>query len=386
MENLAVSEEGDAGTAGPALGERLRKHRWFLLLVVVPVILASLYYAFVASDVFVSESRFVIRSPGNQTSRSFSISNLFDGKTNASAPEETNQAIAYLRSRDALRSLGGDIDVKAKYDSGKGDFMSSFPGLFRHDSFESFFYYFSKQVPVSVDPETGVVVLQVQAFDPGDAHDINAHLLAQAEKRVNTLNANAQKEAIRENEARLEGAMQRLADARVALSGYRNRSQLLDPQEQASGVMQVSNGLVAERASLQAQIDSIRKQAPDHPSLPAMQAQLRALNTQIAMEEGKAVGTPSGIASKMSEYERLLADQEFASQMVTAASTSLEQARTEIERKQFYLERIAEPNTPDQAQLPHRIRSILTIAGVVLCLYFIGWMLIVGILEHSPDE
>jgi capsular polysaccharide transport system permease protein len=55
-------------------------------------------------------------------------------------------------------------------------------------------------------------------------------------------------------------------------------------------------------------------------------------------------------------------------------------------RQQFYLERVVEPNTPDLATLPKRFQSILIVAATLLCAYFIGWMLIVGIIEHAPDE
>jgi len=47
---------------------------------------------------------------------------------------------------------------------------------------------------------------------------------------------------------------------------------------------------------------------------------------------------------------------------------------------------VVEPNRPDLALYPKRLISILTVAGAALCLYFIGWMLVVGILEHSPED
>ena len=104
------------------------------------------------------------------------------------------------------------------------------------------------------------------------------------------------------------------------------------------------------------------------------------------MQNGRAVGTKSGIASKLSDYEKLTVEQEFATQMLSAADSSLEQARNEAQRQQFYLERVVDPNTPDLATLPKRLQSILTVAATVLCAYFIGWMLIVGVIEHAPDE
>jgi capsular polysaccharide transport system permease protein len=98
------------------------------------------------------------------------------------------------------------------------------------------------------------------------------------------------------------------------------------------------------------------------------------------------VGTPTGIASKVGGYEKLLAEQDFAQQTLTAASTALEQARVEAQKQQFYLERVVDPNLPDAPALPNRLRSILIVFGVTLSLYFIGWMLVVGVLEHSPES
>jgi capsular polysaccharide transport system permease protein len=63
----------------------------------------------------------------------------------------------------------------------------------------------------------------------------------------------------------------------------------------------------------------------------------------------------------------------------------LEQARVEAQKQQFYLERVVDPNLPDSPVLPNRLRNILVVFGASLCLYFIGWMLVVGILEHSPE-
>ena len=60
--------------------------------------------------------------------------------------------------------------------------------------------------------------------------------------------------------------------------------------------------------------------------------------------------------------------------------------RTDAQRQKFYLERVVEPNKPDLPLLPRRLLSILTVAAAALCLYFVGWMLIVGVLEHAPEN
>ena len=65
---------------------------------------------------------------------------------------------------------------------------------------------------------------------------------------------------------------------------------------------------------------------------------------------------------------------------------ALVRARAEAASQQFYLERIVDPNLPDDALLPTRLLNIIIVAAAAACLYFIGWMLIVGILEHAPED
>ena len=72
--------------------------------------------------------------------------------------------------------------------------------------------------------------------------------------------------------------------------------------------------------------------------------------------------------------------------MLTAANAALEQARVEAQQQQYYLERVVEPNLPDDAILPSRLKGILAVLFATLCLYLVGWMLVVGILEHSPED
>ena len=71
---------------------------------------------------------------------------------------------------------------------------------------------------------------------------------------------------------------------------------------------------------------------------------------------------------------------------MTAANAAREAAREAANRQQFYLERVVNPDKPDMALYPERLRNVLVTAAAALCLYLIGWMLVVGILEHAPED
>lgn len=387
MEHAVQRPAGEASAGWPdRMLLWLKRRRWVAIFVILPTVLATLYYGAIASDVYVSEARFVIKAPNQRQAQLSSLANLIQTTGLSAGQEQANEVLEYVRSRSALEALQKRVDVRGKFMSGEADVFSRFPAPFREDRFENLYKYYGNMVEARLDKDTGTAVLSVKAFTPEDAQQVNSGLLTLSEELVNRLNDRAQGRAIAEAENRVAEAQDRLRKARLALQQYRNSSVLLDPAKQATGVLDVSNRLVAERAALLAQLEAMVRAAPANPSIPALRSRIAAISTQIAAQTGRAVGTDSGIASKLGEYEKLAMEQEFAGQMLTAAEATLEQARNDARKQQFYLERIVEPNRPDMALLPQRLKQILVVAGAAICLYFIGWMLIVGILEHSPED
>jgi capsular polysaccharide transport system permease protein len=394
LENMELSKEIRAAEASHARGDSLvsslpravRKRRWFLLFVALPVILATIYYGLFASDVYQSESRFVIKTASQKPPQGTSIANLIQSTGLSSGVDQTNELIDYIQSRDALRDLEKETDVKSRFSTSSADWISRYPAPFHTDHFENLYKYYTKMVGLRVDHDTNSAVLTVKAFTSKDAQDLNLRLLGLSERLVNQLNGRFQAKAVAEAEKRVGDAQIRVRDARLALREYRNSHDVMDPTAEATGVLEVTNKLITEQASLRAQLQSIERVAPRNPGIPPLRNRINAIGTQIAAQTSRAVGTDNGLASKLTQYEGLLVDQEFATQMLTMAAATLEQARTEALKQQYYLERVVEPDRPDVAMFPSRLWNILSVAGLALALYLIGWMLIVGILEHSPED
>jgi len=365
----------------------VRRHHWFFLLVVLPVALAAIYYGLIASDQYVSESRFVVKSPNQRGGQVSSIASLIQTTGLSRGQEETNAVLDYIRSRNALSDLEKRMDVRAIFADPNADRLSRYPFPLKDAAMvENLYDYYAGKVETHLDNETGLAVLNVRAFDPVDAQRLNGHLLDLSEFLVNRLNERAYAKQIQEAEARVREAERRVRAARAVLGRFRNSQNIIDPQAQAGGIYGVVMQLTGQRVALQAQLDEAMKVAPANPAIPSLRGRIASINREIEELSGQVVGSGGAIASKLGSYENLLLEQEFAAQNLTAANASLEQARTEAQKQQFYLERVVEPNRPDLALYPKRLIAVLTVAGVTLCLYLIGWMLVVGILEHSPED
>ncbi|MDX3901015.1 MAG: capsule biosynthesis protein [Sphingobium sp.] len=384
--NPSFPVDAEAPARHFALAHWVRKRRWFLVMVVLPTLLAALYYGLIASDIYISESRFVIKSPDQKRGQVSTLANLVQTTGLSGGQEQTNEVLTFVRSRDALRALEKNVAVRDRFAHPQADALSRFPLPFSGSSFESLFKYYGTMVEARMDSETSTAIIKVKGFTPQDAYRINRELLDLSEGLVNRLNGRAQSKGITEAQKQVELATQRARAARVALSQYRNSQALIDPTKQAGGVLEIANTLTAERAALQAQLDIMQRLTPRNPSIPALRNRIAAIGTQIASQDSRVVGSGSGIASKLGGYENLLVEQEFATQSLNAANAALVQARAEAQRQQFYLERVVDPNLPDEPLLPKRFINVLIVFASAACLYFIAWMFMIGVLEHAPED
>jgi capsular polysaccharide transport system permease protein len=366
--------------------EKIARNPWFVVGVVLPVLVSAVYFFSIASDQYVSESRFVIKAPNQRTGQISTFANLIQTTGLSGGQEQSNQVIDYVRSRSALQALSKEVPLGKIYSSGSADFFSRFPKPWQQDAREDLHDYYREKVVIDRDADTGLVVLRTIAFDPKDAARINESLLRQSETLVNELNERARVSAISESEGRVREAEARATAARKAMARYRNKAELVDPLKQAGGVVEIANRLITERAALEAQLSTLRRVTPDHPSIGALRERIASLTQEINQQTARIVGGSNTISGKLPAYEALALEQELSSQLVMLARASLEQARTDALKQQFYLERVVDPNEPDLPEYPHAWRNVLTIFGFALCLYFIAWMFIVGILEHAPED
>jgi capsular polysaccharide transport system permease protein len=372
-----------AGRFAP-LARWVRRWRGGLLCVGLPVALVGAYQGFLASDQYAAQSRFVIRTHNPAPAQTTTLANLVRSGGTSTGEEEEAEVLDFLRSRDGLRVLDR-AGVRARFATG-ADWLSRYPRPWESDRFENLYRYYGQMVSARIDRDSGVAVLEVRAFTPRDAHDLNDALLGAGEDFVNRLNERAQVKAISEGLARVGTAEQRLRDVRARLADYRNRQALIDPEKQAGGVLTVASGLVAEQAQLRSQLAEMQRAAPNNPAIPALAGRVAAIGREIGAQQALVVGGSGAIASKMTGYSALETEESFAQQSLAAANTALELARTEAARQQFYLERVVEPGTPDLPEYPHRLRIVLGVFAAAVCLYLIGWMLVMGILEHAPED
>ncbi len=286
-----------------------KKQRLFVFTVLLPTLISFIYFGFIASDVFISESQFLVRSSKQQQPSALGI--IF-GSSFSSASTDSHSVSAFMLSRDALQRLNSELNYEKLYSRSDVDFISKFGVLAWNKSFESLHSYYQKHVSINFDITSSISTLKVKAFNPSDAYKINEHLLQLAEKHINLLNERARQDLIKFAKAELDQAEKAAANATYALANYRNRSSVFNP----------------------------------------------------------------------AEYEKLVVEKGFTLEQLKMRRASLESAITDAMRQILYLERVVQPNKPDYALEPTRVKNIISTFVIGLVLWGILSMLVAGVREH----
>ncbi len=351
-----------------------------MLTVALPTALATLYFGALASDVYVSESRFVVRSSDHQTASGLNA--LLKGAGFSRAQDDTYTVHDYMRSRDAMRAVNAQVALAQAYGAASVDRLSRFNGLGLDGSDEALHRYLQGHIALDLDTVSAISTLKVSAFSAADAYRINARLLDMSEQLINQLNERGRQDMVRFAAAEVAAAEQSAKAAALALAAYRNGHAVFDPERQSTLQLQGIAKLQDELIMAKAQLAQLRSVSPDNPQLPTLKTRAAALQAEMDQQLAKVAGDGASLTSKAVQFERLTLERTLADKQLAAALASLELARNEAQRKQLYLERIVQPNRPDMAVEPRRLRAIAAVLVLGLLCWGVLTVLVAGVREH----
>lgn len=357
-----------------------RVDKLFLLIVVVPTVLATLYFGFLASNVYISQSQFVVRSPDKPSTTGLGV--LLESTGFSTAGDEIYAAQDFVRSRDALKELNRNGAVERAYSRKDVSIFDRFNPLGLSGSFEDLYGYYRGKVDIRYDSNSSTTTLTVRAFAPEDAHRFNRQLLSLAEQTVNKLTERGRSDLV--NYARREAAEAAVAarQAAVALARFRNTHGVIDPEQQAKVQLEMISKLQDELIGARMQMLQLREIAPENPQIPVLAARVQGLTREIDIQMGRVAGGQRSLSGAAVQYAQLELERELAEKRLAAATTAVQQAREDARRQEAYVERIAQPSLPDDSAEPRRLRSILATFILGLLAWGILRLLVAGVREH----
>jgi len=394
MLDLRNMQKGRQGTADDpplsgAWGSLLQRMRrlaqafnlWLWVFVLLPTLLAAVYFFGIASDLYLTEAKFIVRT---QSSVPASLLGAFLQDTGlVRSSDDTFSVNEFIMSRDAVRDLERENGIREIFGRPEADFITRFPNPISGSSFEALYRHYGDFVEIRTDSSTGVSTLRVKAYRPEDAQAIAAALLQDSERLVNTLNQRAEHDALELARREVTRAQQHLAEADSRLTAYRLQVQILDPKLTSTNIYETLAQISAAKVSTETMLAQLTRDAPTSPAIPGLQTRLAALKQQMAETEARITGGDGSVATKVAEFERLTLERELAERQLASATESLEKARIDVARQALYIEHIVQPNLADYPLYPKRVVSFVMVLVTCFLAYSIAWLLIAGVREHA---
>ncbi|WP_410211977.1 capsule biosynthesis protein [Aquirhabdus sp.] len=360
----------------------VRGNTLLAVVVILPTLVSIVYYGLIASDVYISTSEYVVRSPQKQQSSS-GIGALLQGAGFSKAADDVYAVHDYMLSRDAMFTLDRSLGLKKIYGNKDIDIFNRYAALSSEKSSESLYKYYSKKVTIDLDTVSSISTLEVRAYTAEDAWRINEQLIELSETLVNKMNERGRIDAIRSAQQEVDAARQSAVSAAKALSVYRNNQGIFDTDKQSALQLEQVAKLQDQLVTTITQLNQVKSLAPKNPQIPVLENQKATLLNEIAKQTSGVSGGQRSLSTKSPEYDQLQFNYDVAGKQLAASLATLELAKNDSQRKQLYVERIVQPNKPDKAMEPRRIRNVFATFALGSIVWFVLSMLIAGVREHQ---
>jgi len=377
------TETGNGENDGVDARELSGAAKAFVLVVIVPILLAIIYYGLIASDIYVAEARYAIRTSAESPAGGLAGSVLSTATTSTSASEDAMILRDYILSRDMLEALDSLLDLRRHYAGDRIDFLAR---LRENASLEDFVEYYQNKVEIDIESGSQISTLRVRAFDAETAKRLAENIIELSEALVNRLSERIVDDTLRFARSEVAVAETQVREASSALTGFRSVSRSIDPEQETNAVLgivtQLESNLAIARSEL-IQAESFMN--PASVQVKNLRARVNALDQQVRNERQRlsADGENTTDYTRLIDgYEPLLLEKTLAEQLWASALTSMEVARAEAQRKQRYLITFVRPNLPDEAVEPDRFMAIITVFVVALLAYAIGGLIWAAIKDH----
>ena len=354
----------------------------FVVVVLVPVALATVYYFVIAADQYVAEFRFALRTVEPVRAE---IGGILQGSVAPSPIGVDSYAVVqYLGSRDVIDELGKTLDLREMFSRPEADWLAR---LELPVSIEELVRYWKSQVDAFYDITNGTIVVRARAFRPDDALQLAQAILASAEQLVNDLSARARRDTLRNSEKEVRRTERRLKTALTRLREFRDREGIIDPRKTVDATQALAGRIRDEIVRADTELSTVKHyMRADAPSVRMLEARIQSLQTQLRSVESEVTDTEKSrsevLSRVMGSYERLESERTFAEKAYQHALEALDRARMNADRQQVYIAGFVQPSLPEEPLYPRRFRDVGIALFLCCAVWLIGAFAIQTVREH----
>lgn len=335
------------------------------------IVLATIYWGFIASDRYISEAKVVIERTDMASGVATDIGALLTGGGGGNRLDQMLLR-SHLLSVDMLNKLDKKLDLRGHYSDSSHDPLSR---MWKKDAPQEWFHrYYLSRTSIEFDDYSGVLVINVQAYDPKMANAIANTLVLEGERFMNELGHAMARDQVAFLEGQVSAMALKAMEKRQELLAFQNQKGILAPQSAAEALQTNIYRMDSQLTDLKARRSVLQSYlSPEAPSVTEIEGQIRAIEKQIEQEQSRLT-SPKGqtLNSTVEQYQRMELSAKFAEDIYKSALIALEKGRIEAIRTLKKVAVLQAPTLPQYPWEPRRIYNIvvfilsaLVIAGII---------------------
>lgn len=345
-----------------------KRHRLGLLIIGIPMLLVTVYYTVIATELYVSESRAVVKQ-GSDLGQQFGGLNIpLLGMSGGPNKDDAMLVMEFIHSPDLLEYLDKQFLLRDEFSLKGLDVFNHLPLWAKKEDLVDLY---RRRVDVRYDNQRGVLVIRTWAKSAEQAQKLNRVILAEAEKFINELSHNIAREQLDFAGKEMMVVRQNLDKAKEALLQFQNRSGFVDPTMEVGMTSQVIAGLEAQLAAKEVELKMLSAMMQESaPQVHSLRQAINSLRGQIGAERQKIASSQgSGLNRKAANYIDYKSMVDFQSDVYKVSLAATEKLRIEAARKIRSLAVISSPQLPEKAEYPQRL-YLLAVWLLGLCVLY----------------
>ena len=337
------------------------------VFVLLPTLLAAIYYYTIATPLYAARTEFVIQQA--EPAAAAGMSSLLRG-TSLATSQDSIAVQGYLQSQVAMQRLEADNGFRAHFSSADIDAIQRLPdGATETAAYK----LYKKIVRISYDPTEGLIKMEVLAADPDKSVEFSQALIGYAEEQVDQMTQRLREDQMKGARESYEDAEQKLQDANRRVVELQEQFKVLSSEVEISLISaqigQLETQLTQDRLSL-AQMEA--NETPNVARMEPLKRRIAAIETEIAALRAKLTeDSDSGLSIAKVQSELLVAQADVQTRQLLMASAlqAMETARVEANRQTRYLSISVSPVVPDAPAYPRAFENTLVVLLIFLGIY-----------------
>jgi capsular polysaccharide transport system permease protein len=351
-----------------------------LVFVLLPSLLAAVYYLRIATPLYATVSQFQIQRADSGGSPA--AGGLLGGSQLATNPDSV-AVQSYLSSRDAMLRLDADHGFKAAY---QGPDIDPLKRLAANATGEETYRLYQKSVKIGYDPTEGMIDMEVIAPDPQQSQAFSLALIQYAEEQVDRMSSRMRADQMSGAEASYRDAENKVLAAQRRVQELQQELGVLDPAAEGSVVMNQIAGLEGQLSEKQLELGKLlANPQPLQSRVVATQGDIRRLeqmiaDTRLQLTQGNA--QRNSLAAISGELRIAESDLTTRQELLASAAAQMEAARIEANKQVRYLSLSVAPIPPDEPTYPKALQNSL-VAFLLFSAIYLMLSLTVSILREQ---